>query len=349
MQKTARTFFQAGMILAAVLMSGGILVSCAEKDPDTRLAVEDGIPVADRYGALQVIGTDLCDSAGNPVQLRGMSSHGLQWYGRYANENVLRWLRDDWNVQVWRAAMYLTQGGYISGKALKFKVIESIEAAEKLGMYVIVDWHVLGDRDPRLYQDEAVAFFSEIAEKYGHLPHVIYEICNEPNGEDVTWSGAIKPYAETVIAAIRAHDPDNIIIVGTPTWSRDVDQAALDPLSGSNLMYTLHFYAGSHGRELQEKAVEALEAGLPLFVTEWGTTRETGDGGVFEKESVQWLSFLKKHNISWVNWSVNNKGEDSGVLKAFADKAAQGGWTEEDLSPSGIFMRSVLRLERKIR
>ena len=100
---------------------------------------------------------------------------------------------------------------------------------------------------------------------------------------------------------------------------------------------------------MQEKAVTALEAGLPLFVTEWGTTRETGDGGVFEKESVQWLSFLKKHNISWVNWSVNNKGEDSGILKAFADKAAQGGWTEEDLSPSGIFMRSVLRLERKIR
>lgn len=323
--------------------------SCSERDPDSRLAVENGVPVVDRYGQLQVNGTCLCDSAGNPVQLRGMSSHGLQWHGKYANEKVLRWLRDDWNVQVWRSALYLTQGGYISHRALKFKVVESIEAAEKLGMYVIVDWHVLSDRDPRVYQDEAVEFFSEIAGKYGHLPNVIYEICNEPNGTDVTWNECIKPYAEVVTAAIREKDPDNIIIVGTPTWSQDVDKAAENPLSGSNIMYALHFYAGSHGKALQDKAVAAMEAGLPLFVTEWGTTRDTGDGGVFEKETVRWLSFLKKHNISWVNWSVNNKGEDSGILKAYADKTGEGGWTESDLSPSGILLRSILVNERKIK
>lgn len=336
--------------VCALLCCAFLCAACSpSKDTDTRLAVEDGIPVVERYGRLQVIGTDLCDEAGEPVQLRGMSSHGLQWHGKYANENVLRWLRDDWNTQVWRAALYLTQGGYISSRVLKFKVVESIEAASKLGMYVIIDWHVLGDRNPQAYQDDAVAFFSEMAAAYGDLPNVIYEICNEPNGEDITWSGCIKPYAETVIAAIRAHDPDNIIIVGTPTWSQDVDKAADDPLSGENIMYALHFYAGSHGEELQRKALYALEAGLPLFVTEWGTTRDTGDGGVFEKESLRWLSFLKAHNISWVNWSVNNKGEDSGVLQAFADRNAQGGWTEADLSPSGVFMRSVLRNEKKVK
>lgn len=339
-------------IPAAVFLSFTLFplfFSCAARDRDSRLAVEDGIPVAERYGQLQVIGTDLCDKTGNPVQLRGMSSHGLQWHGKYANEKVLRWLRDDWNAQVWRAAMYLTQGGYISNRALKFKVFDSIEAAAKLGMYVIVDWHVLGDKNPQAYQDDAVEFFSEIAGKYGELPNVIYEICNEPNGEDVTWNGCIRPYAEAVISAIRERDPDNIIIVGTPTWSQDVDKAAENPLPGKNIMYTLHFYAGSHGKALQNKVSAALTAGLPVFVTEWGTTKDTGDGGVFEKETLQWLSFLKKNNISWVNWSVNNKGEDSGILKAYADKNGEGGWTEADLSQSGILLRSILVNEKKIK
>ena len=311
-----------------------------------RKIYNDNKTPVERYGALHIKGTNLCGADGNPVQLCGMSSHGLQWYGKYANKDVLKWLRDDWNSDLWRSAMYLS-GGYIQNPALANKVVDSIEAAKELGMYVVVDWHVLPDRDPLLYAKQAADFFERIASKYADCPNIIYEICNEPNGEDITWEGNIKPYAEKIIPIIRKYC-DNIIVVGTPHWSGDLLSAAKSPISGQkNIMYSLHFYSGSHGGERRSSVSEALKAGLPVFVTEWGTTKESGDGGVFEKETLKWTRFLAKNKISWANWSVNNKGEDSGALKFNKDRDAKGGWTEDDLQPSGIFVRKILRGEIK--
>jgi endoglucanase len=335
-------------LVALLVLACFSLFSCE----DSRLLSVDkrGRTVVERFGQLRVEGTKLLASDGKPVQLRGISSHGLQYAGKYANEEVLRWLRDDWNMQVWRAALYLSEGGYISQLSLKSKVVDSVEAAIKLGLYVIIDWHVHLDRDPRMYQKYAIEFFGEMAQRYGSYPNVLYEICNEPNGQDVTWGGAVKPYAEAVIAEIRKYDPDNIIIVGTPTWSQDVDIAAEDPIrSSANIMYTLHFYAGTHGEELRNKAKIAIDKGLPLFVTECGTSQATGGGGVFEEKFLEWLSFLKKYQISWVNWSLTNKGEDSGILVMNADREGKGGWTDNQLSPSGKFIRKILRNEIKVK
>ncbi len=342
-------YFGGPCITAISVFALVILTACSSGSRDSRLAVDgEGRTVVERYGQLQVIGTNLCDQAGNPVQLRGMSSHALHWYGKYANSEVLRWLRDDWNAQLWRAAMYLSEGGYFTSRTIRNRVTDSVEACLDLGMYVIVDWHVHRDRDPLLHTEEAVEFFTDAAKRWGDKPNVIYEICNEPNGEEVTWAGNVKPYAERVVRAIRAVDPDNIIIVGTPTWSQDVDIAAEDPLAeGGNIMYTLHFYAGSHGKELRAKAEKALDKGLPLFVTEWGTTLNTGGGDIYPAESKQWLQWMQKRNISWANWSVNNKGEASGALQYNADREGKGGWKASDLSPSGTFIRKVLRNEDK--
>jgi len=334
--------------IAILIVVSLFLISCGVDD---RLLSVDkqGRTVVERFGQLRVEGTKLLAEDGRQIQLRGISSHGLQWYGRYANEDVIRWLRDDWNIQVWRAALYLGEGGYILQRSLKNLVIDSVEAAINLGLYVIIDWHVHLDQDPNLYKSHAIEFFTEMAERYGSYPNIIYEICNEPNGPHVTWNEVVRPYAEELIAVIRQYDPNNIIIVGTPTWSQDVDIAALNPLEGNNIMYALHFYAGTHGKELRDKAAIAIERGLPLFVTECGTSQATGAGGVYEKEFLQWLSFLKKHQISWVNWSMTNKGEDSGILVYNADRFGRGGWTDQDLSQSGKFIRKIMRNETKIR
>lgn len=332
--------------LALILGAALALTSCSNKyKNDTKLAMENGIPVAERYGQLQIIGTDLCNKDGQPVQLRGMSSHGLQWYGKYANEKVIGWLRDDWNCQIWRAAMYLSEGGYLGSRAIKTKVVSSVEAAIKLGVYVIIDWHVLGTKDPMIHLEQAKEFFDEMSRKYGSYPNVLYEICNEPNSDKVTWKDNIKPYAEEVIKVIRANDPDNIIIVGTPNWSSEPQIAAEDPIDGKNIMYTIHFYAGTHGKEQRNKVAKALKLSAPVFCTEWGTTMASGDGGVFEKSTMEWMKFFEKNNISWTNWAVNNKGEDSGILAYNKDRNGQGGWTEEDLSPDGKLLRKILRKE----
>jgi endoglucanase len=337
-------------ILTILFIASILTVSCKDKIDDRLISVDkQGRTVVERFGQLRVEGTKLMDQDGRQIQLRGMSSHGLQWAGKYANENVMRWLRDDWNIQIWRSALYLKEGGYITQRSLKFTLEESVDAAIKLGIYVIIDWHVHHDRDPNVYKDEALVFFAEMAQKYGSYPNILYEICNEPNGDDVTWSGSIKPYAEEVIAEIRKYDPDNIIIVGTPSWSQRVDEAALDPIQSPNIMYTLHFYAGTHGQEFMDMTKFAFEKGIPVFVTECGTTQASGSGGVYEKEFIKWLVLLKKYGISWVNWSVTNKGEDSGVLAYNADRNAQGGWTDDILSPSGRFVRRILRNEIRIK
>jgi endoglucanase len=326
-----------------------LIVSCGVDD--RLLSVDkEGRTVVERFGHLRVEGANLLDTNGRVIQLRGISSFGLQYGGKYANEGVLRWLRDDWNMQIWRAAMYLGEGGYIMNPVIKTKVEDSVEAALKLGLYVLIDWHVHLDQDPRLYQRQSIEFFGEMAQRYGSHPNVLYEICNEPNGRHVTWGEAIKPYAEAVIAEIRKYDPDNVIIVGTPTWSQDVDIAAADPIRGfDNIMYTLHFYAGTHGQELRDKAQKAVDLGIPLFVTECGTSQATGGGGVYEDKFLEWASFLKKHQISWINWSLTNKGEDSGILVMNADRDGKGGWTDRELSQSGKFIRKILRNELKIK
>jgi len=327
--------------VTAFLFSLVLFASCGV---EKRKVLNDGKTPLERYGALSIKGTHLCDQKGNPVQLCGMSSHGLHWYGKYANYDVIKWLRDDWNCDLWRAAMY-TRGGYLGNRSIVSKVIDSVESAKELGIYVIVDWHILSDNDPLVNVGEAAEFFEAIAKTYADCPNIIYEICNEPNGENVTWDGNIKPFAEQIIPVIRKYC-DNIIVVGTPNWSSDLLSAAKNPISGQkNIMYTYHFYAGTTGKEGRDVVSKAMKKGLPVFVTEWGTTQASGDGGVFEKETLEWTKFMAKNKIPWANWSVNNKGEDSGILKMNKDRNAKGGWTENDLSKSGILLRKILRGE----
>lgn len=285
------------------------------------------------HGALRVSGIALTDSKGEAVMLRGMSSHGMQWYPQFARrESISATKRAGANV--FRIAMYTDEGGYLTNPGVDQDVIRSVDDALALDMYAIIDWHILFDNDPLRNADKASEFFREISLRYKSEPGVIYEICNEPNGEAVTWAGSVKPYAEKIIPVIRANSPDSLILVGSSTWSQDVDIAAADPLVFDNLMYTLHFYAGTHGEVLREKCSKALAKGAPVFVSEWGTSRADGSGGVFIKESEEWLSFLEERKISWCNWSLGDRDETSAALKPGAPES----WSEKDLSESGRYV-----------
>ncbi|MEE3663512.1 cellulase family glycosylhydrolase [Brenneria sp. g21c3] len=291
------------------------------------------------HGQLSIANGKLVDAHGKPVQLRGMSSHGLQWYGKFVNKDAMKWLRDDWGISVFRLAMYTEEDGYISDPSVAGKVKEAVEAAQSLGLYVIIDWHILSDGDPNKYKTQAQAFFNEMAELYGNSPNVIYEIANEPNG-DVTWNERIRPYALALTQTIRAKDADNIILVGTGNWSQDIQDAADNPLPDRNTMYVLHFYAGTHKLSLRERLDDALNRGVPVFVSEWGTSEAAGDKGPFLAESRVWLDFLNERGISWVNWSLADKAEMSSALVPGA--SATGGWTDADLTTSGKFVRKRL-------
>ncbi len=295
-------------------------------------------------GALCVNGTQLTDRSGNPVQLKGISTHGLSWFPQYVNEECFKELRQNWNVNVIRLALYTAEyNGYCTGgnkEELKNLIRNGVEYAKNQDMYVIIDWHILSDQTPMLYKEEAKAFFTKMSSEFASYDHVLYEICNEPNGS-TSWP-EIKSYAEEVIGTIRSNDEDAVIIVGTPNWSQYVDQAAADPITEyNNIMYALHFYATTHGDSLQNTMVDAIEAGLPVFVSEYGICDASGSGAIDYAQAEKWIETMNTYGVSYVAWNLANKDETSSILKSSCTKTS--GFTDEDLSESGKWVYEMLR------
>ncbi len=291
------------------------------------------------HGQLSVKGSNIIDKNGDIFQLKGVSTHGIAWFPEYINKQTFLTLRDDWKVNTIRIALYSDpNSGYTT--AMHEKVKEGVNYATELGLYVIIDWHILSDGNPNTYKSQATAFFKEMASLYKDNDNILYEICNEPNG-DVKWSRDIKPYAESIIKEIRNIDNDSIILCGTPTWSQDVDVVANDPINGyENIMYTLHFYAATHKADLRNKAQKAIDAGLPLFVSEFGICDASGNGSVDESEANKWIDFLNTNNISWICWNLSNKNESSALLSNSTNKVYD--WSLEDLSIEGKWLLNKL-------
>lgn len=301
-----------------------------EQQGDTPVAV---------HGKLNVVGTNIVDKNGEIFQLKGVSTHGLQWFPQYVNQDAFTYMRDEWGINAVRLAMYSDPNvGYTT--TLHQVVDNGVEYAKNVGLYVIIDWHILSDGNPNTYKASAIQFFKEMTEKYRDYDNVIYEICNEPNG-DVQWERDIKPYAQELIREIRNVDDDAIIVVGTPTWSQDVDIVAQSPITGyDNIMYTLHFYAGTHKEYLRQKLSTALNSSLPIFVTEFGISDASGSGALDINEGNIWIDFLNQNNISWMCWNLSNKNESSALLKN-TNKVT--GWTNEELSEQGKWLLDALR------
>lgn len=300
-----------------------------------------GIVTTVPTGRLQVSGTKLTDESGNVIQLRGVSTHGISWYPDYVNYDAFATLRDDWGANVVRIAMYPEEyNGYLSGgdkAALKQIIDNGVNYATELGMYVIIDWHVL-NYAPSRHTQEACDFFAEMASKYSGHDNVIYEICNEPVGAD--WNSDIKPYAETVIGTIRQFDDHSLILVGTNTWSQDVDSVVGNTLDDGNVMYVAHFYAGTHKENIRNKISTALNAGVPVFISECSICDASGNGGIDYASANEWLDFMNSNQLSFIAWSLSNKAETSALISSGC--SAKSGWSDGDLSETGRWFKSAI-------
>lgn len=289
------------------------------------------------HGRLHVEGTQLTDQNNNPIVLRGMSFGWHSMWPRFYNEKAVKWLKKDFNCNVVRAAMGIELGKMSYLKEPEFskeKVEAVVSGAIKSDIYVIIDWH-----SHNINLKEATEFFNEMSKKYAKYPNVLYEIFNEPDHE--SWP-EIKAYAEEIIKVIRMNDPDNIILVGSPHWDQDVDLPAADPVKGyTNIMYTMHFYAATHGKELRDRTDEAIKKGLPIFISESAGMEATGDGPLDLKAWQEYMDWMENRKLSWITWSVSDKDETCSILKKSAK--SEGEWKENDLNNSGIKVREFLR------
>ncbi|MCX4240317.1 glycoside hydrolase family 5 protein [Paraliomyxa miuraensis] len=314
-----------------------------EGSDEDRGAGELGPTPVERHGQLHVAEGKLRDESGEPVQLRGVSSMWLNWEddGYAEDPTALRWMRNNWGLSVIRASMGIEpEGAYLQDpEHARAQVQTIVDNAIAAGVYVIIDWH---DHEAQEHQAEAVEFFRSIAATYGDVPNVIYEPYNEPL--QVSWSDVLKPYHEAVVAAIRQEDPDNVVILGTPNWSQYVHHAAADPLDGDNLMYTLHFYACTHGAQLRNLGTRALGDGAALFVTEWGATHADGglDGEVCLEEATAWHEWMNENHVGWTAWKLDDCGRDSSCLLQ-PDAPLSGGWTSEYLFGHAPFVRARMQ------
>lgn len=293
----------------------------------------------DYYGQLSVVDGQLVDADGNAAQLVGVSTHGLSWYPDYASAETIQSLRENWGINTIRLATYTSDyNGYCVGgediqQAIKDTIDEAVTAATENDMYVIIDWHILNDGNPNEYKSEAIQFFGELVRKYADNENVIYEICNEPNG-DTTWDD-IRKYANEVIPVIRNVDKDAVILVGTPDYSSDLASVMDNPLDFDNIMYTYHFYAGTHGSSERDDLIAALDEGMPVFISECGFGSADGTGDVDTDEANEWLDVIDEYGLSMVVWNLSNKDEGSALISA--DCIDTYDWTADELSTQGQF------------
>lgn len=289
-----------------------------------------------KYGKLRVEGSKLVDENGDIVQLKGISTHGIQWFPQYINKEAFKFMKDEWNINLIRLAIYSESYNQSQNKIIE----DGIDYATDLGMYVIVDWHILNDNNPNQNKEKAKNFFSYIVNKYKNNINIIYEICNEPNG-NVTWKNDIKPYAEDMINLIHGINEDAIILCGTPQFCQKINDVAQDPLiANKNIMYTLHFYASTHKQELRNELLNAIKNDLPIFVSEFGISESSGTGTINIDEANKWIDLLNLNDISYVYWNLSNKNESTALLKNSTDKSNN--WSNEELSDAGKWFINIL-------
>tara|TARA_B100000767_G_C19753077_1_gene531693 strand:+ start:849 stop:1880 length:1032 start_codon:yes stop_codon:yes gene_type:complete len=316
-----------------------LIISCDDntnQNPDLNSEDIDSSIVV-QNGLLRVSGNKIVNKKNNPVSFAGNSFFWSNdnWGGeKFYNSSTVEWLKTDWGSKIVRAAMGVEDpGGYLENKqANKVRVKIIVEAAIEEGIYVIIDWH---SHNAEEHLDEAKLFFKEMAQSYGQFENVIYEIYNEPL--DVSWSEVVKPYAIQVIQVIREIDPDNLIIVGSPEWSQRVDLVAEDPITTfSNIAYSLHFYTVHHQDWLRERASDAINNGIPIFVTEWGSIGYS----MTDSEANKWMNWCYINKISHVNWAVNDKEEEWSIVIPGASPTGQ--WQESDLTGAGKLAKSII-------
>jgi endoglucanase len=293
--------------------------------------------------ALCVKGRELCNSNGEVIQLHGISTHGIAWYPQYINRETFRTFRDDWNINIIRLAMYTAElDGYCNGgdqEQQKQLIRDGVKYASELGLYVIIDWHILSDKNPMDNKDEAIAFFDQMSAEFAGYDNVIYEICNEP--QESPWDTVIRPYAEEILSVIRANAPRALVLVGTDQWSQKLDEVIGHELADPNVMYVLHFYAATHREQLRKTMKDALDAGLPVFISECSICDASGNGSIDYESADEWMKLIDEYKVSFICWNLSNKDEASAILKPDVVKISD--WTMDELNDTARYFREQNR------
>ncbi len=152
-------------------------------------------------------------------------------------------------------------------------------------LYVILDWHVIGDvatgtapDDPDLFAadlDETRAFWTAVAAHFANAPHVLFELVNEPQGIAADdW----RDVADDLTALVRGQGATQPVIVGGTDYARDLSWLADGGVDDDQVVYATHVYPG-HARAFWQSWFGDVTDRYPLLLTEWGYQDENRADG----------------------------------------------------------------------
>ena len=309
-------------------------------------------PLSKKLPLISVRGNRFVDPDGKTILFRGLSIsdpdkiEGQGHWGRahfvHVKETGARLVRIPVHPVAWRARtpeIYLT-------------LLDSAVAwCTDLGMYVIIDWHSIGNLRSGLFQDpmyntsmeETFAFWQTIARHFkGHNTVAFYELFNEPTlyrnelGR-MSWD-QWKEINEDLISVIRAFDGEKIPLVAGFDWAYDLTPLRINPVEAEGIGYVTHPYPHKRTPPWEPKWEEdfGFAAGMfPVIATEIGFTMGRGgtvDNGDYGKAIV---GYLEGRGISWVAWVFDPEWGPPLITS----------WDTYGLTESGEFFKSAMKAE----
>lgn len=206
------------------------------------------------------------------------------------------------------AGMQLSATDYIA-QVLK----PAVDYATSKNLYAIVDFHQIDNVTTGSSSADAVTFWTTVAPVFANYSNVVYEAFNEPidttNDGGITaageWTPAFTAAAQSWITAIRAGAPNNVIIVGSPSWSQYPDGALTAGLTGGNLAFTAHIYPSNWpgGALAFENRVVKAAMSEPVAITEWGYSIGTQTPTDAWAQNLE--SLVNSGGESWTAWCAD--------------------------------------------
>jgi hypothetical protein len=275
------------------------------------------------------------DPNGNIVVLRGVDTIDIgtvnQWRGglnnlieRVTNKSDTSGSSPGWYPKVIRLAIYPQDETATSGPwywetnhddYYNNLLRPAVDLCKEKDIYVIVDWHYVG-RNTYDMNSQTTAFWSYMAPKFANDSHVIFELFNEPlnnseGSEAANWA-RLKNDMQNWINIVRASAPNNLILVGAPSWSQQIGPAASNPFSTSNpnntnLVMVVHIYPGHWllwGQDYFKSQVTTCITRYPVFASEWGFWGTTEDllNGTITNYGQPLMDFYEELKISHSAW-----------------------------------------------
>lgn len=276
---------------------------------------------------LHVEGNQIKDSSGANVLLRGYSilppQHNTECHYCHSKptDTVIDMATDataGWYPTMIRIGVDDTNGALSNPSVLFSQYLDPhVQHAIAKNMYVIVDLHLIADFDANntgsgTAQSLVLNFWRYVAPYYANTPNVIFEVYNEPIKPD-NWA-SWKNYIQPVVDAIKSVAPNNLIFMGGPQWSTRVNEAAANPVAGSNIVYVYHIYPNQGAptaAALDSKFGNAANT-IPVVITEfgWNSTSTFSDrvtNGTTSAWGQPFRTYMDAHrHISWCSFVFDN-------------------------------------------